>query len=600
MWEGRERGASDRILSYYSYLFGFPSHGVLLLEQVAVTLAGGALLFLLSRGTIILPLGIFFALSTFTFPSLLSDLLVFFLLRGDQLCTPRRCTALSLATFIPWIALLIFFSMAARLTGNTALIPRGFMLGFSLSLALRFLVLSALSSRGFLKTLLSSVVQPFACLIGALVLLPIDNRSLLLGSVASLSLLSGVWIIIRTIERWRCEQEDLRLLPLFRAFLQAWSEGINEPLEGYLEMIGEEADLPVNSLIFRARGQNKGALIVPYIHSGPFRNVGSSALPILVKEELGKELGCEVLFLHGISTHDRDLASQRQNHRVIQALLDEIGGGVEAGLASPMVRTSRGGATATCQLFGDQALVALTVSPKSVDDLPQRLEAMITEAGRALGLETMVVDLHNSLDEDDELSDEDVSNLYEAALEAMRRALRAPRTPLRVGFSRVIPHDFSPVDGMGPTGIGVLAADVQGQTCVYVVIDGNNMVSGLREVLLSALKELGVDEPEVATTDTHFVNALSVSPRGYYTVGERMDWGRITWYVKESAAQALESLEPASFSFRRVGVRGLRIIGEDGLTYLGDVLEKGFRLFKRSSLSIIPPLGALSFFLLFL
>ncbi|MFB0544043.1 MAG: DUF2070 family protein, partial [Candidatus Bathyarchaeia archaeon] len=427
MWEGGERGASDRILSYYSYLFGFPSHGVLLLEQVAATLAGGALLFLLSRGTIILPLGIFFALSTFTLPSLLSDLLVSLLLKGDSLFTPRRCTALSLATFIPWIALLTIFSLAARLTGATALIPRGFMLGFSLSLVLRFLVLSALSLRGFIRVLLSSAVQPLACLFGALVLLPIDNKSLFLGSATSLILLSGVWVVVRTVGKWRCEQKDFGLLPLFRAFLLAWSEGINEPLEGYLEKVGEEADLPVNSLLFRARGQNKGALIAPYVHSGPFRNVGSSALPLLMKEELGKELGCEVLFLHGVSAHDRDLASQRENHRVIQALLDEIGEGVEARLASPMVRAIRDRATATCQLFGDYALVTLTVSPKSFDDLPQNLEGMITEAGRALGLETIVVDLHNSLGEDDELSDEDISNLYEAALEALERAFKAPR-----------------------------------------------------------------------------------------------------------------------------------------------------------------------------
>ncbi|MFB0543271.1 MAG: DUF2070 family protein, partial [Candidatus Bathyarchaeia archaeon] len=243
----------------------------------------------------------------------------------------------------------------------------------------------------------------------------------------------------------------------------------------------------------------------------------------------------------------------------------------------------------------------LTVSPKSFDDLPQNLEGMITEAGRTLGLETIVVDLHNSIGEDDELSDEDISNLYEAALEALERAFKAPRAPPHIGFSRVIPHDFSPVDGMGPTGIGALAVDVQGQTCVYVVIDGNNIISGLREVILSALEELGVEESEVATTDTHLVNALSVSPRGYYPIGERMDWGRITGYVKEAAAQALESLEPTSFSFRRVEVGGLRIIGEGGLTYLGDVLERGFRLFKRSSLSVLLPLAALSFpFLLLL
>ena len=600
MWEGGGRGASDRILSYYSYLFGFPSHRVLLLEQVVVTLIGGALPLILYKGVSSLLPSLLFALSTFTLPSLLSDLLTSLLLSGDLLFTPRRCTALSLVASLPWVSILILFGLAARLTGSHALIPRAFMAGFSFSLSLRLLALYALTSRDRFRALLSSILQPLSCLFFAIPRLPIDWRSLLLGLTSSLILLSAVWLVVKVVERWRGDREKIRLLPLFQAFLLAWAEGIGEPLEEYLEKIGEEADLPIGYLIFHSRGGPKGVLMVPYIHSGPFRNVGSSALPYLTTKALGEALGCEALFLHGVSSHDRDLSSQVQNKRVIQALLEGIGRGVEGGRVSPLIRVRRDGATATCQLFDDLALVTLTVSPKSFDDLPQGLERRISQAGRGLGLETLVVDLHNSIGEEDELSEEDLSNLTEAALDAMRRALRAPRTPFRIGFSKVTPADLSLKDGMGPAGIGAMAVEVPGQTSVYVVIDANNMVSGLREELLSRIKGLGVDEAEVATTDTHIVNAVSVSPRGYYPLGERIDWERMAEYVKRAVAQALESLEPASFHYGVVEVKGLRIIGEGGLTYLGNILEEGFNLFKRSSLTILPLLGALSLSLLFL
>ena len=71
-------------------------------------------------------------------------------------------------------------------------------------------------------------------------------------------------------------------------------------------------------------------------------------------------------------------------------------------------------------------------------------------------------------------------------------------------------------------------------------------------------------------------------------------------HVKRAVAQALESLEPASFHYGVVEVKGLRIIGEGGLTYLGNILEEGFNLFKRSSLTVLSLLGALSLSLLFL
>ena len=597
MWGSGGKGASNRILSYYSYLFGFPSYRTLLIEQVLVTLGGGSLSFVLSRGLSFLAL--FFALSAFTLPSLFSDLLVSRLLRRNGLFTPRRCTALSLSVCSLWISLFILFSVIAWLIGANSLIPRVFMLGFVLSLTLRFFVFFALTPGG-LRALLSSAVQPLFCLVGAMIFLSIDGRILLLGLAAYLSLVLGVWGVLKSVNRGRYGQKDIELLPLLQAFMLAWTEGISSPLESYLEKVGEKADLPVKSLIFHAKGRNKGALVVSYIHSGPFRNVGSSALPFLIKEEFGKKLGCEVLSLHGISSHDRDLVSQSQNQKVIQALLDGAGESVKGRRASPMVRAIKGNAIATCQLFGDQALITLTVSPKSFDDLPQGLEERIDEAGRTLGLEPLVVDLHNSIDESDELNEEDLSNLYEATLEAMRLALKAPKSPFHIGFSRVIPTGVSLKDGMGPAGVGALAVKVGGQTCVYIVIDGNNMISGLREALFSSLKELGISEAEVATTDTHIVNALSISSRGYYPIGERINWNSITEYVKRTAMLALEALEPVSFSYRRVEVEDLSVIGEGGLTSLGDLLERGFRLFKRAFLAILLPLIILSFFILFL
>jgi len=402
------------------------------------------------------------------------------------------------------------------------------------------------------------------------------------------------------LNRGRYREKPIETLPLLQAFVLAWSEGISEPLEHYLEKIGEKTDLPIKYITLHSGAQNTCLLMVSYIHSGPFRNVGSSALPVLIKEALEKKLGYETLFFHGVSAHDRDLVSQSQNQNVIQTLLDSVYASAEDNLASPMVKASKDRATVSCQLFGNQALITLTVSPKSFDDLPQSLEQSIAESGRALGLETLVVDLHNCIDEGDMLGDEDISNLYDAACEAMKRAVNTKKAPLRIGFSRIVPSELSLRDGMGPLGVAALTVEVGEQSCVYVVIDGNNMISGLREALIAEVKELGVKEVEVATTDSHIVNGLSVAPRGYYPIGERIDWCKLTEYVKKAVTRSLGALEPASFSYRSIEVKGLQIIGEGGLAFLGDILEGGFKRFKRAVFIIFLPATLLSFLLLLL
>ena len=63
---------------------------------------------------------------------------------------------------------------------------------------------------------------------------------------------------------------------------------------------------------------------------------------------------------------------------------------------------------------------------------------------------------------------------------------------------------------MGTGGITAIVVQVDKQKTAYVVIDGNNMISGLREKILAALTSVGFDESEVFTTDTHAVSALSL------------------------------------------------------------------------------------------
>ncbi len=89
----------------------------------------------------------------------------------------------------------------------------------------------------------------------------------------------------------------------------------------------------------------------------------------------------------------------------------------------------------------------------------------------------------------------------------------------------------------------------------YILLDSNNMEIGFREEIIKAIKsddELPIDEVEVMTTDTHFVNTLS---NGYNPVGltKREE---IINYIKISIKDAINDLEPVE-----VGCSVERIVG---------------------------------------
>jgi putative membrane protein len=140
---------------------------------------------------------------------------------------------------------------------------------------------------------------------------------------------------------------------------------------------------------------------------------------------------------------------------------------------------------------------------------------------------------------------------------------------------------------MGPMGFSVLAMRVEGGG-VYarVVVDGNNMVPGLREKLIGALEGLGFEGAEVMTSDIHTVNGIGATRAGYSPVGERMEWSRIVEYIVDAAEEAASNLQPAGVLAYRTVVPGLTVLGEGGLDALRRVLESGFSLFIRAGLFI--------------
>jgi putative membrane protein len=317
------------------------------------------------------------------------------------------------------------------------------------------------------------------------------------------------------------------------------------------------------------------------VHPGPFRNVGSSGLSLAITEGLGD---CDTVVAHGVSSHEVDMARSGDMAKIVVALKED---GVKTSkVCTPMVRAEVSGAKASCQIFGEAALITLTLAPKSHDDIPTAVKRRIREAAAAHGLTAIVSDAHNCLDDEDFLHSKDADNLVAAAEEALKKAIGAPKKPFKAGVSRVRPSEWGLKEGMGPCGICALVVETPAGRNAYVVFDTNNMIQGFREELLTHVASLGYVEAEAMTSDTHLVNAIGATDRGYHPAGEAMDHATVFRRVDE-ALKAAEP-RPAEASFKRVSVDGIPIIGEKGIELLRGVVKTSFRVFVRTAVTALP------------
>jgi predicted neutral ceramidase superfamily lipid hydrolase len=150
-----------------------------------------------------------------------------------------------------------------------------------------------------------------------------------------------------------------------------------------------------------------------------------------------------------------------------------------------------------------------------------------------------------------------------------------------VGVSRIVPDEWKLEDGMGPCGIATLIVKPEnGNAFAYVVMDGNNMISGVREIILSELKSRESIEAELLTSDTHMVNAIGATTRGYYPLGERTEKERLIEYVVRSTEEASSKMTECSASHSSMVIPELTVLGENGLNLISEVLESAFNTFK--------------------
>ena len=287
---------------------------------------------------------------------------------------------------------------------------------------------------------------------------------------------------------------------------------------------------------------------------------------------------------HGVSGHELNLVSQEQNAKIISWAVENLEVVDYKEEATPVRRATNHIATATCQVFDGSALVTMTTSPYDMEDVPSDVATRLTGLTHGRFRTVALIDAHNCLTGPATMTPEKIGALEDAALSTLDSAAEQDDASFKVGVARRRNQEFTLKDGFGPGGIAVFAVEVNNQRFAYITIDGNNMVKGLREEILAIAKQVGYDDGEVMTTDTHMVNGIVSAPLGYHLVGEVVPRAAVLSEVKVACEQALSDLEPSE-----VGVTSGQIpVTTLGTKSLRRVMSVVYRSSKLTALTLFP------------
>ena len=589
----------DETVKRYSGLFTLPSHKMLLIELFLVCASAGILVNVALR--LSQPYGLMLGLilgGTFYALTLATDFIIDLISdKVDPVFNMRRCSALSLYSLLLWLVVM-FIGVVINIV-TPGIWFRFFLLGFCATLALRLLVFLAVSFAGLLKIAVFAGLQPILYVVSVVYTTSAVSTFSLNTSLLTFALLStGVTIAALCVYMYLIDRVGFDLLgvgsfSVLRAFMANWTEDWNRPFEQLFERFSQKSEITISRLSFRnSKSHVKATMIVPTLHPGPFKNIGSSGLPYLIQEAVEKKLeNCVVMVPHGLSGHSLDLAAQTENQIVVERTLKLGETSTYGSRSTSFLRFKRNGANVGCQVFNGCALVTLTLAPDTMEDLPPELNEVIIKSAKSHGLSSAIaIDAHNSINGPFKI-DEAVKPLQEASLACLQQVSRHEAEVFQVGVAQVRPKQYGLKEGMGPGGIGVLVVRVGDQTVAYVTIDGNNMITGVREKILMALAEIGINDGEVFTTDTHAVNAVVLNARGYHPVGEVMDQGVLIDHVKQAAKSAIENLEPAEVSWASDTVSNVKVIGEGQIAAMAILLKKATRRARNLAALIFPLLG---------
>jgi putative membrane protein len=455
--------------------------------------------------------------------------------------------------------IITFIALASSVT----LIPLFYAISLGFVFGLRLFVLVAIADYRVPRMIIPAFTQScVGILAGMLLFSPsFGIFALVLHVVFGLGFAILIWMIERPLQR----AFKIRGLAFINAFIAHMTDG-SKGMEDFFREIGEEIFVPQVSFFFRRLNEKPVIFTVPNLHPGPMGEIGGGNLPKVLHDSFEDE----TLVAHGCATHDFNLVSEGEIKKVIDALQKSRYDIAYSGVAGRSGRLTCGSVKILFQRFGDSVLLVTSRSPQRTEDLDFSVGMTIMAEGHRWFPHVAVVDAHNCMTDLSSpvlLATLTATEYQHVSLDAMDKCRTTPLYPFRIGVTHLT-LPFGREQGFGDLGVQVLVVEVDGQRTAYVLIDGNNMAQGVREVLLKQILTV-VDYAEVMTTDTHVVNTIT----GKNPVGMHVPASEFLPFVMQALQAAIGNLEVSEVAGSTAHCEHIVVFGSNRISQLASTVN---------------------------
>ncbi len=547
-------GSDVKLGQLTKYLFTAPSWPVSLLILVILGLViDGAS----ARAWVYFP---FSGTLAFTLPAIAAFLLTKPIIEySGKTMTWNRSALLALSCTV--FAVIITF---ASLAGGIKYLPLFYGISLGFVFGLRLFVLVAIADYRVPRMILPAVTQSaVGVLVGFFLFSPEwAGFAFVLHIVFGLGFAILIWLIERPLYR----AFHIRGLAFVNAFIAHMTDGSSKGMEHFFREIGEEIFVPQVCLFFRRTSKKPVLFTVPNLHPGPMGEIGGGNLPRVIHDRMEEE----TLVAHGCATHDFNLVSESEIEKVINAIERTKKDRTYTPGATRSARLSCGSVQVLYQRFGEAMLIVTTRSPQKTEDLDFSIGMSIMAEGHRWFPHVAFVDGHNCMTDlsSPVLQATQTALEYQhGAIQAMEACRKADLKPFSVGYAcQHLP--YSREEGFGDLGMQVMVVETAGQKTAYVLFDGNNMATGVRDILLEKILTL-VDAAEVMTTDSHVVNTIT----GKNPVGLAIPSEIFLPQVISTVQAAIDDLESAECAATTAQCEHVVVFGSNRISQLASTVN---------------------------
>jgi len=367
--------------------------------------------------------------------------------------------------------------------------------------------------------------------------------------LASFVFLAALYALFYIISAPMKKNLGVSSLDALSMFSSQWLYG-EKDLEEAFEGLGEEAETLVWVAEFAGR-KNHALFVVPYIHFGPFGNLGGSEFTCMISDSLSRSYhreGCpksEVFVFHGTVTHDFNPVSSDELGVVVAACQRALRRLKPAASKMSYSCCRIGTVRAQAYHINDSAFISYTRAPRTTEDVNLGLGLALMESAKRACKSVGVVDEHNA--ETGDISSVEVgSPIGFEMLDATKNLFE--KTEKQSKFLFGTSSGSIALETVGKNGLKLAIFQTGKKMNAILLLDSNGVVPEFRATLVDLLTSLGHEKGfackgEVMTTDTHQINAVRgvLNPVGTERRGDMM------MMVRHLFAEALGKMEEVKF-----------------------------------------------------